>query len=68
MGLSQYRLGKRVGLSRIIINKIETGKTTPTLKAANDIANYLGVCIYKIFDLDDTGRYRCSYCNYSNNQ
>lgn len=55
-------------VSRMSINKIEIGKTTPTLKAANDIANTLGVCIYKIFDLDDTGRYRCLDCNCLNNQ
>lgn len=45
------------------INKIETGKTVPTLKIANAIANALGVCIYKIFDLDGTGMYRCSCCS-----
>lgn len=67
LGLSQHRLGKKVGISRISINKIETGKTTPTLKAANDIANALGVCIYKNFDLDDTGRYRCLDCNCEKN-
>lgn len=68
LGLSQHRLGKRVGLSRVSINKIETEKTIPTLKAANDIANVLGVCIYKIFDLDGTGMYRCSDCNCAYNQ
>ena len=31
LGLSQHRLGKKVGISRISINKIETGKTVPTL-------------------------------------
>lgn len=62
LGLSQHRLGKKIGISRVSINKIETGKTVPTLKIANDIANALGVCIYKIFDLDGTGRYKCSYC------
>lgn len=35
----------------------------PSLKTANDIANALGVCIYQVFDLDDTGRYRCSSFN-----
>ena len=63
LGLSQHRLGKKIGISRVSINKIETGKTVPTLKIANDIANdianALGVCIYKIFDLDGTGRYKC---------
>ena len=67
LGLSQHRLGKKIGISRISINKIETGKTVPTLAIANNIANAiaknLGVCIYKIFDLDDSGRYRCSDCN-----
>lgn len=28
LGLSQHRLGKKVGISRISINKIETGKTS----------------------------------------
>ena len=55
MGLSQHRLGKKIGISRISINKIETGKTVPTLKIENDIANALGVCIYEIFELDGTG-------------
>ena len=68
LGLSQHRLGKKVGISRISINKIETGKTVPTLALANNIANALGVCIYQVFDLDDTGRYRCSSCNCDGNQ
>ena len=59
LGLSQHRLGKKVGISRVSINKIETGNTVPTLTFANSIANALGVCIYQVFDLDDTGRYRC---------
>lgn len=62
-GYPQHRLGKKIGLSRISINKIETGKIMPTLKIANDIANALGVCIYKIFDLDGTGEYRCADCD-----
>lgn len=64
LGLSQYRLGKKIGISRISINKIETGKTVPTLKIANDIANALEVCMYKIFDLDSIGEYRCNKCEY----
>ena len=65
LGLSQHRLGKRIGISRVSINKIETGKTIPTLKIANDIANALGTCMYAIFDLDGTGRYKCSSCDCS---
>ena len=67
LGLSQHRLGKKVGISRTSINKIETGKTIPSLKTANDIANALDVCIYQIFDLDGTGHYKCLDLNCSNN-
>ena len=45
LGLSQYRLGKEVGVSRISIHKIETGKSLPSLKLANDIATAFGVCM-----------------------
>ena len=62
LGLSQHRLSKKVGISRISINQIETGKTMPSLKTANDIADTLGVCIHKVFDLDDSGKYECR-CN-----
>lgn len=62
LGLSQHRLGKKIGISRISINQIEVGKTMPSLKTANDIANALGVCIYKIFDLDGIGTYKCQNC------
>ena len=35
-----------MGISRTSINKIEVGKTIPSIKTANDIANALGVvCI-----------------------
>ena len=59
LGLSQHRHGKKVGISRTSINKIETGKTIPSLKTANDIANALGVCKYQIFDLDGEETYKC---------
>ena len=68
LGLSQYRLGKKIGVSRTSINLIETEKTVPTLMTAVHIANALGVCIYKIFDLDNTGKYRCSACDCANKQ
>ena len=67
LGLSQHILGKRSGVTRITINRIETENTVPTLKVANDIANTLGVCIYQVFDLDGTGRYKCLNCNCDNN-
>ncbi|QRG87196.1 helix-turn-helix transcriptional regulator [Bulleidia sp. zg-1006] len=68
LGLSQHRLGKKVGISRVSVNKIETGKTIPSLKIANDIANVLNVCVYQVFDLDGTGRYAHTNCSCENNQ
>ena len=59
LGLSQHILGKKVGISRTSINKIETWKTILSLKTANDIANALGVCMHQIFDLDGEGTYKC---------
>ncbi len=67
LGLSQHRLGKKIGISRVSINKIETQKTIPTLKVANDIAIALGVSIYEVFDLDSTGKYVCPYCDVEDN-
>ena len=64
LSLSQHRLAKKIGVTRITINRIETENTVPTLKVANDIANALGVCIYQVFDLDGTGRYRCINCDH----
>lgn len=58
LGLSQHRLGKKVGVSRISINKIETGKTIPSLALAYEIANALGVSMYTIFDLDGKETYK----------
>lgn len=63
LGLSQHRLGKKVGISRISINLIETEKTVPSLMTAVHIAEALGVCVYKVFDLDDTGEYKCPCCD-----
>ena len=66
LGLSQHRLGKKIGISRISINKIETEKVIPSLKIASDIANVLGVCIHQLFDLDGSGNYICLNCNCGN--
>ena len=63
LGLSQHRLGKKVGVSRVSINKIETGKVIPSLKLANDISEVLGECIYKIFDLDGKETYYHKDCD-----
>lgn len=53
LGLSQHRLGKKVGVSRKSINFIETGKTVPNLMTAAKISKVLGVSLYEIFDLED---------------
>ena len=45
LGLSKYRLEKKVGISRTSINKLETGKTITSLKTANDIAKVFGSLI-----------------------
>lgn len=50
--LSQYRLAKKVGISRNSINKIENGKSIPSLETANNIAKALNASIYQIFDLN----------------
>lgn len=63
LGLSQHRLGKKVGILRTSINKIETGETIPRLNVSNYIANALGVCMYKIFDLDGKETYKCNSRN-----
>ena len=65
LGLSQHRLGKKVGVSRISINHIETEKTMPSLKLANEIAVALNRCMYKIFDLDGEETYCCKNCSCS---
>ena len=67
LGLSQHRLGKRSGVTRITINRRERDKSVPTLKVVNDSANALGVCIYQVFDGDSTGRYKCLNYNCDNN-
>lgn len=59
LGLSQHRLGKKVGVSRVSINKIENEKTIPNLKLAMTISQALDKCIYEVFDLDGTGKYQC---------
>lgn len=59
LDLSQYRLGKKIGLSRVTVNKIETYKIIPNLSIAHAIAASLGVSIYEIFDLDGSGTFTC---------
>lgn len=50
---------ENISLTREYISLIELGKETPSLK----IANELGVCMYEIFNLDSTDKYKCISCN-----
>ncbi|WP_353886348.1 helix-turn-helix transcriptional regulator [uncultured Catenibacterium sp.] len=62
LGLSQHRLGEKIGISRIRKNKIESRKTIPNLKTANDIANILGFgCIR--FSICTEKKHKCHSCN-----
>lgn len=40
----------------------------PSVKVASQIARALDNCIYKIFDLDETGEYLCTGCECDNRQ
>lgn len=51
------KLAGIVGVSRISISKIETGKCVPGLKLASDIAHALDKSLYEVFDLDKNGAY-----------
>lgn len=49
LNLSQHRLAKKVGVTRMTINAIENQKTIPSLRVANDIAIALECKICDVF-------------------
>ena len=61
--LKERKIDRVLSVGAADIAGIETEKIIPTLKIANDIANALGVCMYRVFDLDGKETYRCSACN-----
>ena len=61
--LRERKIDRVLAVGAADIAGIETKKTIPTLKIANDITNALGVCMYQVFDLDEKETYRCSACN-----
>ena len=63
--ITQAKLVENISITRQYISLIELGEETPSLKVANEIAAALGTCMYSIFDLEGTGKYRCSSCNCS---
>lgn len=63
--ITQAKLVEDISITRQYISLIELGEETPSLKVANEIATALGTCMYAIFDLDGTGKYRCPSCGCS---
>ena len=65
--MTQQELVEKLKITRQYISLIEKNGESepPSLKVANEIANTLGVCIYKVFDLDGKETYRCPNCSCS---
>lgn len=65
LGLTQYELAEKISILRQYISKFEvTGESeAPSLKVAHELALALETCIYSIFDLDESGEYRCNCCS-----
>lgn len=61
--ITQAKLVENISVTRQYISLIELEEETPSFKVANEIANVLGVCMHKIFDLDGTCKYRYPSCN-----
>lgn len=53
LNYSQQKLANRCGVSRETINRIESGKSNPSLELAYRIARCLGVTIEELFVLDE---------------
>ena len=53
LGLTQADLAERVGVARVSINSIETGRFIPTIETALQISKALDIPIDKIFWLKE---------------
>lgn len=62
--ITQAQLVENMDITRQYVSLLEKGEIEPSMKVANGIARTLGTCIYAIFDLDDTGTYKCESYNY----
>jgi len=51
-GLSQGQLAEALGVSRQTINSIETGRYTPSLPLAIDLARFFGLAVEEMFRPD----------------
>lgn len=62
--MTQSELAMRIGgVSRQYISLIELNKgEIPSLVFANKISRALNTCVYRLFDLDGNGEYKCSCC------
>ena len=54
--LSQGQLGEAVGVSRQTINSIENGRYVPSLPLALLLAQFFGVAVEDVFQLDPSER------------
>lgn len=64
LNITQSELTMRIGgVSRQYISLLEVNKgEIPSLLFANKISKALDCCVYRIFDLDGTGEYKCLCC------
>ncbi|MBU0278667.1 MULTISPECIES: helix-turn-helix transcriptional regulator [unclassified Gemella] len=62
--ITQSELAERIGgVSRQYISFLEANKReVPSLVFANKISKALDNCIYRLFDLDGNGEYKCYCC------
>ena len=51
-GLSQGDLGEALGVSRQTVNAIETGRYSPSLPLAIQIARFFGSTVEEVFHVD----------------
>lgn len=50
VGISQTELGYRCNYERSVINRIEMGRTNPTIFSLKRVADGLQIPLYKLFD------------------
>lgn len=52
-GLSQAELGVAMGVSRQTVNAIETGRYSPSLPLAINLARFFGLTVEEMFHVDN---------------
>ena len=56
LGMTQAQLAERVGVARVSIVAIETGRYIPTIETALRISKALGVAVDQVFWLKDDSK------------